>query len=160
MKVGITGHQNLGVPETVAWVEKTLQEVIAKHNFQHGFTSLAIGADQLFAQILRELNLPYTAIIPCREYEKTFQMSEYLENYRILHQSAAAVVTLDFGPPTETAFMAAGKRVVDLSDIVIAVWNGQPAQGLGGTADAVKYAREQKKRIVHINPITRQIEEK
>jgi len=35
----------------------------------------------------------------------------------------------------EDAYMAAGRRVVDLSDVMIAVWNAKPAKGKGGTAD-------------------------
>jgi len=159
MKAGITGHQNLGAAETIAWVAENLERLVAAHQVQHGFTSLAIGADQLFAQILHEHGLPYTAVLPCHEIEKTFQTPAHLENYRRLLQNAAAVETLDFIEPTEIAFMEAGKRVIDLADFVIAIWNGQPAKGLGGTADAVKYARTQNKRVLHINPITKQVAE-
>ena len=34
--------------------------------------------------------------------------------------------------------MDVGRRVVDLVELMIAVWNGQAAQGLGGTADVVR----------------------
>ncbi len=159
MKAGITGHQKLGNPETVAWVMASLKNAIAQNNVQHGFTSLAIGADQLFAQILRDKNIPFTAVLPCREIEKTFKTPVDLENYRRLLKNAAEAETLDFIEPAEIAFFEAGKRMVDLSDIVIAVWNGQPAKGLGGTADAVKYALDQKKLIVYINPLTKQVYE-
>ena len=159
MKAGITGHQNLGDAETVAWVMTSLKNAIVQNNVQHGFTSLAIGADQLFAQILHDKNIPYTAVLPCREIEKTFKTSVDLENYRRLLKNATEVETLDFIEPSESAFFEAGKRVVDLADIVIAVWNGQPAKGLGGTADAVKYAFFRKKCVLHINPITQQVVE-
>ncbi len=160
MKAGLTGHQNLGSSETVAWVVATLTEVIVKYEVHYGFTSLAIGADQLFAKILRDRNIPYTAVLPCREIEKTFKTPVDLENYRRLLENATEAETLDFVEPAEIAFFEAGKRVVDLSDLLIAVWNGLPAKGLGGTADAVKYALDQKKRVVHINPITKQVVEK
>lgn len=159
MKAGITGHQNLGNPETVAWVAENLKQAIMQYHIQHGFTSLAIGADQLFAEILYEHRIPYTAVLPCREIEKTFQTPAHLESYRRLLQNAAARETLDFIEPAEIAFFAAGKRVVDLADLVIAVWNGLPAKGLGGTADAVKYALSQKKSVLHINPMTRELME-
>lgn len=158
MKAGITGHQNLGSPETVAWVKENIQAALAKYQIQHGFTSLAIGADQLFAEILHDSGIPYTAVLPCREIEKTFQTPAHLENYRRLLRAAAEVETLDFIEPAEMAYMEAGKRVIDLADLVIAVWNGLPAKGLGGTGDAVKYARERQKLVVHINPITHKVE--
>jgi hypothetical protein len=32
--------------------------------------------------------------------------------------------------------------VVEASELLVAVWDGEPARGLGGTADVVAYARE------------------
>ena len=42
------------------------------------------------------------------------------------------------------------KYMVDNSQIVIAVWNGKPS----GTANTVKYAREQGKTVIVIDPQT------
>jgi hypothetical protein len=36
--------------------------------------------------------------------------------------------------------MEGGKVVVDRAEVLIAVWDGLPARGLGGTADVVAYA--------------------
>ncbi len=157
MKAGITGHQHLGTQETIQWVTESLESTIQKYKIQQGFTSLAIGADQLFAELLLEQNIPYTAIIPSKGYETTFQQPEQLENYRRLLQNAAEIVTLNFEKPEERAFYEAGKQVVDYSDIILAVWDGQPAKGLGGTGDLVAYAKSKKKRIVHINPVTQEV---
>jgi hypothetical protein len=38
--------------------------------------------------------------------------------------------------------MDGGRAVVDRSSVLIAVWDGQPSRGLGGTADVVTYARQ------------------
>lgn len=159
MKAGITGHQHLVSPETVHWVAAMLENAIDKYHVQQGFTSLAIGADQIFAEILMGKNIPYVAIIPSQGYETTFQKSEHLLNYRRLLKSAAKIVTLNFEKPEERAFYEAGRQVVDYSDIILALWDGQPAKGLGGTGDVVEYARSKKKRIVHVNPITKNLSE-
>lgn len=37
-------------------------------------------------------------------------------------------------------YLAVGRRVVDSSEILIAIWNGKPAMGRGGTGDIVKHA--------------------
>ena len=42
-------------------------------------------------------------------------------------------------------------RVVELSDIVLAVWNGKPAKGKGGTADVVAYAIRRGVPLIHID---------
>jgi len=62
------------------------------------------------------------------------------------------VDTLAFREPSEEAFFAAGKAVVDACDWLIAVWDGEPARGLGGSADVVAYARNQGRRVDVIWP--------
>jgi len=44
-------------------------------------------------------------------------------------------------------------RVVDLADLLIAVWDGKPARGPGGTADVVAYAASAGKPYVWLDPI-------
>jgi hypothetical protein len=48
------------------------------------------------------------------------------------------------------AYKQAGEYVVDHCDVLIAVWDGQPARGRGGTAEVVKYAREQNRPIIRV----------
>ena len=157
MKAGITGHQNIGSDETIEWVTIVLSEIIKKLSIELGFTSLAIGADQLFAQLLKQNNIPFTVIIPSNEYEQTFQNSADLETYQNLLNTATHKIKLPFIKPNEIAFYEAGKKIVSLYDIIIAIWNGQPAKGLGGTGDIVKYAQSINRSILHINPITQTI---
>jgi hypothetical protein len=119
----------------------------------HGITSLAAGSDQLFAESLSAWQIPYEVIIPCERYTETFDAAA-LGKYESLLRKAAASTILPFTRPSEEAFYAAGKSVVDRSDFMIAVWNGHPARGLGGTADIVNYSRRQAKSVVHLNPVT------
>ena len=157
MKIGITGHQNLGSAENIAWLSKTLKSVINQNNIDIGLTSLAIGADQLFADTLIDMQICYVAIIPCDGYEQTFTKSDDLEKYRGLLQSASEIINLPFNEPSEEAFYEAGKQIVQRSDMIVAIWDGQPAKGLGGTADAVKFALSLKRNVLHINPITKTV---
>lgn len=48
--------------------------------------------------------------------------------------------------------MEAGRRVVNLSDLLIAVWDGEVAKGKGGTVDIVCYARERGRNVVILWP--------
>lgn len=43
----------------------------------------------------------------------------------------AEVEVLDARAGDEESFLAAGQRVADLADVMIAVWDGAPAKGLG-----------------------------
>lgn len=153
MIIGVTGHQELGSAETVRWVRRTLLQTIAQEPVECGFTCLARGADQLFAEMLLKKGIPYTAVLASRDLEKTFDDPNSLEKYRFLLRRAADVTVLDNESASEEAFFAAGKLVVDSSDHLIAVWNGLPAKGLGGTGDVVQYALEKHKKVIHINPI-------
>ena len=157
MKVGITGHQNIGSDEIIKWITNVLVANIKELSIDFGLTSLAIGADQLFAQLLKRHNIPYMVIIPCDDYSKTFTDAASLETYHNLLNSSFNRFQLPFPKPSETAFYEAGKEIVNRSDLMFAVWNGQPAKGLGGTGDIVKYALSIKRSILHINPITRTV---
>lgn len=159
MKVGITGHQNIGTTDDVAWVTGQLQGLIDKHADISGITSLAIGADQLYATLLVAGRKHFMVIVPCDNYEQTFSRPEDLARYTSLLGQASEVVRLPYDQPGEKAYWEAGKRVAESSDFIAAVWNGLPAQGLGGTADVVRYCRELGKVVLHINPRTRQVEE-
>ena len=139
MRVGVTGHQE--IPSAArAWVDDRLRELIAEWSLAIGVSSLAKGADQMFASCMLAAGHKLEAVIPCREYATTFDVAG-LADYSELLGQAGTVVTLDFGQPSEDAFLAAGKYIVDNVELLIAIWDGEDAQGSGGTGDIVRYAR-------------------
>lgn len=158
MKVGLTGHQDIGSEADIVWVKDMLREQIEKYDVTNGISCLAVGADQIYAEILDAENIPFTVIIPCTGYETTFEESNELANYkRLLSTAKVPFIRLNFPAPSEEAFYAAGKEVVNRSDIMFAIWNGKKAKGLGGTADIVDFAKQQNKKVVHINPVSRTV---
>ncbi len=156
MKAGITGHQNLGDQATIAWVRDTLADLLIEKIVSRGFTCLAEGADQLFADALLENDIPFTAIVPCLDYEQAFDNQAARKDYLRLIKLAGKRIELNFPYPSEKAFFEAGKKVVACSDLIYAVWDGESAKGLGGTGDIVDYSKRQSKQIVHLNPVTQQ----
>jgi len=50
----------------------------------------------------------------------------------------------------EESYYQAGRWIVDHCDWMVAVWNGLPSRGRGGTADIVAYARRTQRPLVHI----------
>jgi len=48
------------------------------------------------------------------------------------------------------AFAHVGRYVVDHCDVLIAVWDGQPSRGRGGTAENVQYALEQMRPVIRV----------
>lgn len=140
MRIGISGHQCAPAP---VWesIEVTLR---ARLNGQErpvvGVSALAAGADQLFARLILAAGHDLEVVVPCDGYDSTFDDGG--ATFRSLLVRATKVRHLPFPEPSEEAFFAAGKAVVDGSDLVLAVWDGKAAKGLGGTADVVAYAKE------------------
>jgi hypothetical protein len=120
-----------------------------------GISSLAVGADQLFASLALELGGELRVVLPFPTYAETFAPGKDLDGYRDLLARARAIEVLPATASREQSYLAAGQRVVDLSDWMIAVWNGKQAAGLGGTGDIVRYAVEGDKRVLHIDPTTK-----
>lgn len=139
MRVGVTGHQDIPSAGR-SWIDHELQKLIAEWPIVIGVSSLAKGADQMFAERILAAGGALEAVIPCRAYASAFALADR-ENYFALLRRAAKVVTLDYGPPSEDAFLAAGQYVAANADRLVAIWDGDDAQGRGGTADIVRHAR-------------------
>jgi hypothetical protein len=151
--IGCTGHQTL-TPSTVDAVSLAMSDELADYDVATlvGLCSLAIGSDQLFAQTVLSLGGRLHAVVPCADYESTFSRPEDVATYFQLLDAAYLRTELDYPAPTDDAFMAGGRAVADGCDLLLAIWDGKPAGGLGGTADVVTYARTQGTPVVVIWP--------
>ena len=159
-RIGITGHQRLSSPADWQWVEEAMKNILASLSGElAGFTSLAIGADQIFAELILRLGGELTVIVPFAEYEEKFTEGVDRNGYKRLLAQAATVEVLHSTGSNREAYFKAGKQVVHRSELLIAVWDGKPAAGLGGTADVVGYARKCGKPMVHIDPVNRTVNE-
>lgn len=158
LRVGITGHQRLAASASWHWVQTQMESLLSRlPGPVHGFTSLALGADQLFAETVLKRGGSFTAIIPFAGYEDRFTDGEEWDAYHRLLAQAAAVEVLKAAVSNREAYLRAGQQVVLRSECLIAVWDGKPAAGLGGTADVVGYARQNGKQVYHINPTSRKV---
>jgi hypothetical protein len=152
-RVGVTGHQVL--PHDARSLLSDRLELLFPMETGPSLlavSSLARGPDQTFAAHSLLVGGRLLAVIPCERYEETFQDRTDLERYRHLLSLASDVKHLPYGEPSEEAFYAAGRRVVEESDWIIAVWDGEPARGLGGTADVVAFARDLNRKVEVIWP--------
>lgn len=139
--MGFTGHQ--GLPRHVA---QTIRHSLAARfagmvGPKQGLCSLAEGSDQMFAEELLRADGELVVVLPSGGYESTFQTDDALANFQRLLSRATEVVRLPHDAPSEQAYFDAGKYIAEHCDELIAVWDGQPSRGLGGTADVVAYAR-------------------
>jgi hypothetical protein len=153
-RVGITGHQRLDDPGAWPWVADAMRDQLTTMSPPLlAVTSLAIGADQLLARLVIERGGKIYAVLPFADIERSFSPGDR-PAYRELSKNATVEV-LDISGTDEDAYLAAGHRVVDNSDIMLAVWDGKPAKGKGGTADVVAYAIKRGIPLIHIDPLLR-----
>lgn len=152
MRIGVTGHQDIPT-EALEHVTRGISGVLdGIKDGLVGVSSLAVGADQIFASLVLERGGRLEVVLPSNSYEKTFSRSEDLSRFHSLLARATTVEKLSFAEPSDEAYLAAGIRVVDSSDVLLAIWDGEPAKGKGGTADIVEYAKGRGGRLEVIWP--------
>lgn len=157
MRIGISGHQKIEPSASICWVNDTLKTELVRLGITTGVSCLAAGADQIFASIVLELGAKLEAVIPCKNYESAFENNTSLSLFRELSDLSASHHRLAYIEPSKTAFLKGGQRVVEVSECMFFVWDGEVAEGLGGTGDIVSYALERGVPFVHLNPINQSV---
>jgi hypothetical protein len=159
MRVGVTGHQRLRDRGGWDWVRTAVVATLQPILDLEGISSLAVGADQVFARCVLGLGGRLVAVVPFPEYATSFSdPADQLEYVRLLNR-AVRTVTLPGAADRESAFFEAGKYVCGMSDLLLAVWDGKPAKGRGGTGDVVVYALAAGKAVIQLDPFARTIKE-
>jgi hypothetical protein len=149
--VGATGHQQLPADAIPYLVDEVRNILRACEPPLSVASSLAAGADQLIAREVLRCGGRLLAVVPARDYESTFSPND-LRSYEDLMALADEIKRLDFREPSQRAYWAAGHEIVDRCDLLVAIWDGHPARGLGGTGDVVEYATDVGKEVRVIWP--------
>ena len=155
LRIGVTGHRNLS---NKSLLRAKAQEVLGRleqllSHTPHRYvviSSLAEGADRLVAKTVLEWPASTTArpllevILPFAqgEYLQDFESEESKLEFRGLLDQAACVHVVKPTLQRREAYRRAGEEVVRRCDLLIAIWDGGPAAGIGGTGDIVEYARK------------------
>jgi len=140
--IGITGHRGL-TPDIEAYARAEIRRLLDDREPAGlgGVSCIADGPDSIFAEEILARGAHLTVILPAAGYRDGLP-AEHHALYDELLAKAGRVVSLPNEEPDPAAHMDAGTRLVDESDLLIAVWDGEPSRGLGGTADVVAYARQ------------------
>lgn len=107
----------------------------------HLLSGLAIGTDQMAARQALAGGYALRAVLPFAPdvYRKDFRGRDARAFDALLAQSKAWSLPAQEGP-RDKAYACGGESTVAQSDLLVAVWDGEPARGRGGTADVVEYA--------------------
>lgn len=107
-----------------------------------GVSCLARGADQVFARVVLEGGGELEVVLPAADYQERKVKPANRAEFTELIGKASEVTTMPYPESNRDAYLAASEHVLSAVDAMIAVWDGQPADGRGGTGDVVKVARE------------------
>lgn len=133
--------------EGVANTSAHIFDLNAVPNHLRVVSALAEGADQWIAEVAVRLDYELQCPLP-------FQRDEYANDfpdpakYQELLKQASAILELDGQvsydqgkrTPSSAAYEAVGHAVLNQSDLLLAVWDGNPPQGRGGTGAVVAEA--------------------
>jgi hypothetical protein len=164
LRLGVTGHRTLD--ESVEqWVARELGALFrylahaaSGVEAPRAVSSLAVGADQLFATAALHHGVPFDVVLPFSSFIEDFPEGPDRYSYEHLLSAAKSVTCLPWDSRSNGAYLAGGLWVVDHCDILIAIWNGEKAAGVGGTGDIVDYCRDTGKPCIHLNTTTLRIE--
>lgn len=105
---------------------------------------LAPGADTILAEAAIAQGWALTAVLPFArlEYERDFAAADVPRFQTLLHQ--ATIVAELPGDRTRGGepYADIGRQIVEQSDILLAIWDGLPPRGPGGTGDVVQQAQD------------------
>jgi hypothetical protein len=158
IRIGVTGHRNLEPDRKLAELPGRIRRLVPESKTTRVLLSvvsaLAEGADRLLVDEVfdhaaeRGEEARLEVVLPF-ERERYIELQEFSAiaeaEFETWLGRASSVIEL-FGPYApkgrEAAYEAAGRHVVNRCDILVALWDGKPSGGRGGTAETLLYAAE------------------
>jgi len=171
--VGVTGHRADVLPkdsvpilrervrEVLQQIEQTGRELFAaEHDCFASFapklrfvSPVADGADQIAAEVALELGWDLQAILPFERsaYRASLASEAARERFDALVSKADCLLELPGDPDHGLeAYVMTGRATVAHCDILIAIWDGLPPRGRGGTGEVVQLALTRGTAIIHV----------
>ena len=153
--VGVTGHRNIKLDDKVL-IKKVTKELRTLRDTHQGadfvlLTGLAEGADRLVAKLaMKELNAKLIAVLAVPEeffmmdfsnYQSKRQFNTYLKKSDVVLTAPllSKIAWKEYTPSRNNQYAWIGAFIAQYSNYLIAVWDGEPARGRGGTAEVVRW---------------------
>lgn len=173
LAVGVTGHRAEVLPEgSLPVLRERIRDVLVQieHSgralldterdcFAFGLPRLqfvspiADGADQIAAEVALELGWELQVILPFERsaYRTSLASDGARQRFDQLLEQATCLLELP-GDPAHSldAYVMTGRATVAHCDVLVAVWDGLPPRGRGGTGEVVQLALTRGTAIVHV----------
>lgn len=132
-------------------ISRQIEELI-KCGAAEFFTGMALGVDMWCAEAVQELKqshpeIKLTAVLPCSGQDAKWSATEQ-ERYHAILRRCDKVLCLSESY-TKDCMLARNRALVDLCDLLVAVYDGKP----GGTKHTVDYAQKKGRKILIIPPM-------
>ena len=158
--VGFTGHRHLTDPAGAARAIRGALDALRREGPGEwiALSSIAGGGDQLFVQQARAIGLAWHAILPLprAEFARDFTPEDWTAVEGML-AAADHVRTISEYGDRKDSYLDCGIETVNGADVLLALWDGEPARGKGGTADVVQYAESIGKPVMIIDAATHEV---
>ena len=162
--IGFSGHRNLAAPERVKEALLTVFGELAgriarQGGSPHFYTSVASGADLLAIAVADGLDIPVHLVLPLPEDEfaKDFENGEewlvakgHIDR-ALAGERGGTCRTLPGNGRRPDCYFAQALEIAEVCDLLVVVWDGNPSNGPGGTADVVDLARRLEKPVIRID---------
>lgn len=161
MLVGFTGHRQVANSEVVTRGLRAVLDRLEKSSAPlAAVSSVASGWDTLFLEEAVRRKLPFFLILPFKRarFQLDFSPTDWNRAEAVMREALDCEEIAEADTDNE-AYLEAGKRTVDQTDVLLTVWNWESAVGIGGTADVVSYARSLGKPVIIINATTGEIQD-
>jgi hypothetical protein len=153
LRIGVTGHRALPdeqaiaarVDDVLARLQRSLPSTPTTPVLFEVVSPLGEGADRIVAERVLQVSgaiLEVPLPLARSNYEQDFGSAGSRERFNSLLERAHRVWVVG-GHDRVDAYRETGIYVVDSCDLLIAVWDGLPSRGPGGTADVVDRAQNQ-----------------
>lgn len=142
VKIGITGHTNLAHDSQVI-VSTAINAALASYNSNEvtGISCLAPGADSIFATAVLDFGGKLEVVLPSADYAERKIRPEDRPRFEGLLRRASHVEILPYERSNRQSYEAANEVMLESSNILFAIWDGEPAVDKGGTAHVVESAQ-------------------
>jgi hypothetical protein len=155
--IGFTGHRVLSdEPQCRKLIFEFLeQQKKSESGLVYGISSVAAGGDLLFAESCLQLGLPLRVLLPLpvEEFRKDFDEANWARAEQVLNNAASVELT-GGNQSRQECYYECGIETVQQSRVLLALWDGGPSQGLGGTEDVVSFARGLGKPVIWLHSTT------
>ncbi|MGW2721621.1 hypothetical protein [Streptomyces sp. NPDC001492] len=142
--LAVTGHMDL-TEDSVPLVRNALREALKPYAAEGslvGVSCIAKGSDSIFAEVVLDLGGSLVAVIPSKDYRQNKVKPDHAATFDRPIDAADKVLVLDNETANRAAYEDANRTMLQHAERLVAVWNGEPPSGKGGTADTVLEARD------------------